>query len=145
MENTDREQTSTQIRIRIAEMDHIVLRVRDIDVSLRFYTEVLGLRPERLTEFRSGKAPFPSVRLNDRTIIDLLPSPSKQPMDNRSHNQDHYCMVIEPTDMAELVTQLQNIGVDVKEGPVTRWGARGNGTSIYITDPDSNLIELRHY
>ncbi|MCH8087758.1 MAG: VOC family protein [Chloroflexi bacterium] len=145
MENTNLEKTSTQTRIRITEMDHIVLRVRDIDLSLRFYTEVLGLRPERLAEFRSGKVRFPSVRLNEGTIIDLLPSPSKQPMDNSSHNQDHYCMVIEPTDMAELATQLQNTGVDVREGPVTRSGARGDGTSIYITDPDSNLIELRHY
>lgn len=145
MENTNLEKTSTQTRIRITEMDHIVLRVRDIDLSLRFYTEVLGLRPERLAEFRSGKVRFPSVRLNEGMIIDLLPFPSKQPMDNGSHNQDHYCMVIEPTDMAELATQLQNIGVDVREGPVTRSGARGEGTSIYITDPDSNLIELRHY
>ena len=78
-------------------------------------------------------------------IIDLLPFPSKQPMDNSSHNQDHYCMVIEPTDMAKLATQLRKTGVDVREGPVTRSGARGDGTSIYITDPDSNLIELRHY
>ena len=145
MENTNLEKTSTQTRIRITEMDHIVLRVRDIDLSLRFYTEVLGLRPERLAEFRSGKVRFPSVRLNEGMIIDLLPVPSKQPIDNGSHNQDHYCMVIEATDMAELVTQLQNIGVDVREGPVTRSGARGDGTSIYITDPDSNLIELRHY
>ena len=145
MENTNLEKTSTQTRIRITEMDHIVLRVRDIDLSLRFYTEVLGLRPERLAEFRSGKVRFPSVRLNEGTIIDLLPFPSQQPMDNSSHNQDHYCMVIEPTDMAKLATQLRKTGVDVREGPVTRSGARGDGTSIYITDPDSNLIELRHY
>ena len=61
-------------RIRVTELDHIVLNVGDINRSLKFYTEDLGLQPERLEEFKSGKVGFPSVRINDDTIIDLFPS-----------------------------------------------------------------------
>src|SRR2546427_5462202 len=66
--------------VKIREMDHIVLRVRDVDKSLRFYTEVLGLQPERVVQFQAGEVRFPSVRLNDDTIIDLLPAPDMEPI-----------------------------------------------------------------
>lgn len=56
-----------------AVMDHIVLNAEDIEALVRFYTTIVELEPERLTEFRSGKAPFPSVRLNPDTVIDLAP------------------------------------------------------------------------
>ena len=60
--------------IKIKQLDHIVLNVGDIDRALNFYTEVLGLRGERVDEFRAGKVGFPSVRINAETIIDLFPS-----------------------------------------------------------------------
>ena len=60
-------------RIKVTELDHIVLNVGDIDRSLKFYIEVLGLQPERLDEFKAGKVGFPSVRINADTIIDLFP------------------------------------------------------------------------
>jgi catechol 2,3-dioxygenase-like lactoylglutathione lyase family enzyme len=60
-------------KINIIELDHIVLNVGDIDRSLKFYTEVLGLKGERVDEFRAGKVSFPSVRITDQTIIDLFP------------------------------------------------------------------------
>jgi catechol 2,3-dioxygenase-like lactoylglutathione lyase family enzyme len=61
-------------RIKITELDHIVLNVGDIHRSLKFYIEVLGLQPERLDEFKAGKVGFPSVRINGDTIIDLFPT-----------------------------------------------------------------------
>ena len=60
-------------RIKVTELDHIVLNVGDIDRSLKFYTDVLGLQAERLDEFKAGKVGFPSVRINGDTIIDLFP------------------------------------------------------------------------
>ena len=62
-------------RIKVTELDHIVLNVGDIDRSLKFYTDVLGLQAERLDEFKAGKVGFPSVRINGDTIIDLFPTP----------------------------------------------------------------------
>ena len=63
---------------KITAMDHIVLNVPDIDRSLAFYIDVLGLEPERLEEFRQGKVPFPSVRVSAETVIDLFPMKSGQ-------------------------------------------------------------------
>ncbi|HEX5606554.1 MAG TPA: VOC family protein, partial [Candidatus Binatia bacterium] len=59
--------------IKISELDHIVLNVSDIHRSLDFYTRVLGLSGERVEEFEAGTVGFPSVRINQRTIIDLFP------------------------------------------------------------------------
>ena len=64
---------ATKPMVKITEMDHIVLRVKDVDVSLRFYNEVLGLKTERVDQFKAGEVRFPSIRINDDTIIDLFP------------------------------------------------------------------------
>ena len=131
--------------IKITRMDHIVLNTRDVDATLHFYTDLLGLSPERVDEFKAGEAPFPSVRINSDTIIDLQPATDEERAQDAVTNQDHFCLVLEPTDMEQLALDLRDQGVTVTEGPVTRWGAHGNATSIYITGPDDNLIELRHY
>ena len=70
------------------------------------------------------------------TIIDLVHG---EPSDGRL---DHLCLVVEPTDLAELA---QSPALDVIEGPATRYGAQGNGTSLYVRDPDGTVVELRHY
>ena len=137
--------SGTVQKVRVTEMDHIVLRVRDIDASLGFYVDVLNLKTERVEEFKSGKVRFPSVRLTDDTIIDLFPFPDMPPIGDGPRNQDHFCMVVEPVDPAQLRAEFEAMGIKIYEGPLTRWGARGNGTSLYIFDPDDNVVELRHY
>jgi len=135
----------TQPLVKITEMDHIVLRVKDVEESLRFYTHVLGLKPERVELWRGGEVRFPSARLNDDTIIDFFAA--DQPTISRDgvRNQDHFCMVIEPTDMDGLKAKLESIGVDIQAGPGKRWGSHGDGISLYVYDPDNNVVELRHY
>ena len=142
--------------VKVKEMDHIVLRVKDIDTSIRFYNQILGLSTERLEEFKAGKVPFPSVRINGDTIIDLFKFESRPDGSIEPRNMDHYCVVVEPTDLSEVAAKLQALGVKMapanpfrpeeKGGPFTpRWGAHGNGTSLYIYDPDENVLELRCY
>ena len=140
-----RASTTTRPKVKITEMDHIVLRVKDMDASLSFYVDVLGLPTERLDEYREEKAPFPSVRLNADTIIDLFAFPDMEPIGDGPRNQDHFCMVVEPTDLAQVRAEVEALGIKVREGPVKRWGAHGSGTSLYIFDPDDNVVELRHY
>jgi catechol 2,3-dioxygenase-like lactoylglutathione lyase family enzyme len=123
--------------LRIQAMDHVVLVVADVERSVDWYSERLGLEVLRLQEWRDGQVPFPSVRVNESTIIDVLRG-SRGP----GTNVDHLCLVIEPTDLAAVVASGD---FDVIEGPVGRWGARGDGTSIYVRDPDGNVVELRHY
>jgi catechol 2,3-dioxygenase-like lactoylglutathione lyase family enzyme len=135
----------TQPLVRITEMDHIVLRVKDVETSLRFYTGLLGLKPERIEQWRAGEVRFPSARLNDDTIIDFFAT-DQQPIGKGGvRNQDHFCMVIEPTDMEELKSRFEAIGVEIQAGPGKRWGSHGDGISLYIYDPDDNVVELRHY
>jgi catechol 2,3-dioxygenase-like lactoylglutathione lyase family enzyme len=122
--------------VRVTEFDHIVLRVADVDKSLSFYCDALGMSAERVEEWRSGQAPFPSVRVTAETIIDLVAAPSE------GDNVDHFCLVIEPIDFDEFVATS---GLHFEEGPVPRSGARGMGTSVYLRDPDHNLVELRMY
>lgn len=131
----------------IAAMDHIVLNVRDMDTMLDFYTNVLGLKGERIEAFRQGQVPFPSVRISADTLIDLFPvrSASEAAVAPQAENLNHFCMVIEPTDMHQVIAHLKAHGVAVDEGPVSRWGAHGNGTSIYFNDPEKNRIEIRYY
>lgn len=131
--------------VKITEMDHIVLRVKDVETSLQFYSEILGLNTERVDQWRTGKIRFPSVRLNDDTIIDLFASDQEPIGKDGARNLDHYCMVIEPTDMEELKSRFEAIGVGIQAGPGQRWGSHGDGTSLYIYDPDDNVVELRHY
>ena len=122
--------------MRVIGLDHLVMICSDVDASLDYYGGVLGLETIDVDEWRSGRALFPSVRLNEASIIDLLPGKP----DGR--NVDHICLVIEPTDLHELAKRRE---LNVVEGPVQRSGARGTGWSIYVTDPDAHVIELKQY
>ena len=136
----------TSVMLKVVEMDHIVLRVKDVERAIQFYTEVLGLAPHRVEEYRAGKVPFPSARVNSDTIIDLFPFTDHEPVGDGPRNLDHYCLTIEPTDLAQLSEHLRQRGVSVvSDGPAQRSGARGTGNSIYIKDWEGNTIELRHY
>jgi catechol 2,3-dioxygenase-like lactoylglutathione lyase family enzyme len=135
-------------KIKITELDHIVLNVGDIDRSLKFYTDVLGLKGERVEEFRAGKVGFPSVRITDQTIIDLFPSKT-QPIGSEAakplRNLNHFCLVVGAESFSGIVDYLAANGVKVHQGPVSRWGAQGRATSVYFLDPDGNEVEVRCY
>ena len=143
--------------IRIIEMDHIVLNVADVDRSLDFYTSVLGLRAERVAEFRAGtpEIAFPSVRLNAHTIIDLFPikvdnppalAPALDGTKGKVHgNLNHFCLVVERGNLEASIDELKSRGVTIHKGPVSRWGAQGRTMSVYFLDPDGNEIEIRSY
>jgi catechol 2,3-dioxygenase-like lactoylglutathione lyase family enzyme len=122
--------------IRVTDLDHIVLSCADVEETLAWYIDVLGLTPVRLDEWRRGDAPFPSVRINLSTIIDLVRGGA---VDGRL---EHFCVVIEPIDLDALAASGS---FDVVDGPDTRYGARGNGTSLYVRDPDGAVVELRYY
>lgn len=113
-------------------LDHVVLRVQDMDSALHFYTEVLGCAVERrvpsigLVQLRAGSS-----------LIDLIPSASS---DLRSQNMDHFCLRISPFDPARIKKYLQAYA----EGDIEqRYGAQGMGRSLYISDPDGNVVELK--
>lgn len=126
--------------VKINAFDHLVLRVDDLDGALSFYTEVLGLEPLRVDEFRRGEVPFPSVRISENSLIDLVPK-SRMP---GSNNVDHFCLVVEGA-LGELAAELEARGVKMTGESGRRWGAHGYGDSIYVMDPEGNTIELKSY
>lgn len=132
---------------KISAMDHIVLNVPDIERSLNFYMQVLGLEPERIEQFRRGEVPFPSVRVSPETVIDLFPMKSGQTLASGPDllNLNHFTMVVEAADFEAFQKHLAQHGVMISEGPGRRWGARGYGMSVYFNDPDGNRIEVRCY
>ena len=129
--------------IRIRDIDHLVLRVVDLPRMLRFYCEVLGCAVERnvetigLVQLRAG-----------RSMLDLVPVDGKlgraggAPPGVEGRNVDHFCFRIEPFDEASVRATLAAHGIDA--GPTeSRYGAEGEGPSIYITDPEGNVVELK--
>ena len=131
--------------VKVTEMDHIVLRVMDMDRMLDFYTGILGIPGARVDDFRAGKVGFPSIRISPDTLIDLQPGKESLGDNEKPRNLDHSCLVVEPIDMAQLATDLSAKGVTVVGQPASRWGAHGRGNSLYILDPEGNQIELRCY
>jgi catechol 2,3-dioxygenase-like lactoylglutathione lyase family enzyme len=122
--------------VSVNAFDHLVLNCADVERTLAWYLDVLGMDPVRVDEWRRGDVPFPSVRVNPETIIDLV---SGQTDNGRL---DHICLVVEPVDLAAIAASGT---FDVVEGPARRSGARGDGTSLYVRDPDGLVVELRHY
>jgi catechol 2,3-dioxygenase-like lactoylglutathione lyase family enzyme len=122
--------------LRVTGLDHIVLVCSDVERTLAWYCDLLGLDTERVDEWRRGEVPFPSVRVDAGTIIDLI---AGEPTDGRL---DHFCLVVESTDLDAIAASGEFVVVD---GPVQRFGARGDGTSLYVRDPDGTVVELRHY
>jgi len=129
--------------IRIRALDHVVLRVSDLDKMLCFYCEALGCPIERrqdtlgLVQLRAGAS-----------LIDLVPIDGKLGSAGgaapgpEGRNMDHFCLQVEPFDEAAIRSHLARLGYSA--GPlVQRYGAEGDGPSIYVTDPEGNVVELK--
>ena len=118
-------------------LDHLVLVVDDIDATLAWYGRVAGLAGVRVDEWRNGEAPFPSLRVDEGTIIDLIPGLDG---DARGH-LDHICLVVDRAGLDEVAADP---GLEILDsGP--RFGARGIADSVYVRDPDGLLVEFRSY
>ncbi len=129
--------------IHIRNLDHVVLRVVDMQRACRFYCDVLGCSVEKrqesigLVQLRAGLS-----------LIDLVDVAGKlgraggAAPGTEGHNMDHFCVRVEPYDEKRILAHLEQHGVRVGEIG-TRYGAEGEGPSIYVADPDGNVVELK--
>ena len=125
----------------VIAFDHLVLRCADVEATLAWYLGRLGLQPVRVEQWRAGEAPFPSVRVDEGCIIDLIGGGGEQPADVPDR-LDHLCLVVDPTDLDAVAASGR---FEVVDGPAPRFGARGTGNSLYVNDPDGVTVELRWY
>jgi glyoxylase I family protein len=129
--------------ISIREIDHVVLRVRDMDAMRRFYCDVLGAahvawRPEfGMSHLKAGASMIDLVAVDGP-----LGKPGGAAPGKEGRNMDHLCLRIEPFDQEAIVAHLARHGVAVGEIR-RRYGAEGNGISIYVADPEGNTVELK--
>jgi glyoxylase I family protein len=127
----------------IRGIDHVVLRVRDIDRMRKFYCDVLGAthvayRPEfGMSHLRVGAAMIDLVEVDGP-----LGKPGGAAPGREGRNMDHLCLRVEPFDQDAIVSHLEKHKVEVGRIAL-RFGAEGNGTSIYLTDPEGNTVELK--
>ena len=129
--------------IRLRDIDHLVLRVVDLDRMLAFYCGVLGCTVARrrddlgLVQLRAG-----------RSMIDLVPVDGKLGRSGgaapgaQARNLDHFCLRVDPFDEADIRRHLAAAGISAGAAE-TRFGAEGEGPSIYVDDPEGNVVELK--
>ena len=129
--------------IRIRDIDHLVLRVVDLPAMLRFYCDGLGCRIERrqdeigLIQLRAGRSMLDLVPLDGKLGRAGGAAPGKE-----GRNVDHVCFRVEPFDEPALRAHLASL--DIPAGPTeSRYGAEGEGPSIYLSDPEGNVVELK--
>ena len=136
------------------DIDHVVLWVEDQQRSLEFFVDVVGLEPVRAEEFAAGKVGFPSVRVNETAVFDLMARSELQGVREFTGGGDasggapinHVCLSMSASAHASLTARLTEHGVELQSGGESAFGARGHAErSVYFRDPDGNVLEMRHY
>ena len=129
--------------INLTRIDHVVLRVVDLDKMILFYRDVLGCRLER----GPGDAGLAQLRAGD-SLIDLVDAAGPlagndgRAPERDAPNMDHVCFLVQPWDVDAIVAHLRDHGVEPGE-VASRYGALGQGPSIYFSDPEGTTIELK--
>lgn len=125
--------------MKLSHIDHFVITVASIEATLAFYTKVLGMN---LVEFGEGRKAltFGSQKINLHEAGKEFEPKAKTP---KAGSAD-FCLIAE-TPIDEVIEHLNKCSVLIEEGPIARTGATGPINSIYIRDPDGNLIEVSNY
>ena len=124
-------------------IDHVVLRVVDVEGVIRFYKDVLGCAVERrkddlgLIQLRAGRSLIDLVDVNGELGQKGGAAPGAE-----ARNMDHFCLRIDPFDEAQIRAHLRAHGIEAGD-LATRYGAEGDGPSFYIQDPEGNTVELK--
>ncbi len=129
--------------MQVLGLDHIVLRVRDMERMVAFWRDALGCTVEKvqaelgLVHIRAGNALIDLVDIKGKLGREGGRAPEAE-----GRNLDHFCLRVEPFDPAAIRARLESLGVAVDQ-PRRRFGAEGYGDSIYLSDPEGNRIELK--
>ena len=136
-----------------AKLDHVVLWTDDPLRAVEFYEQVVGLTPVRVEEFRAGQAPFPSVRVSNESIIDLMARAAAPMIDAMSraeasagHRVNHVCLSMSKAEFNALQGRLAARDIPMSPMMQQSFGAQGLAPyAFYFRDPDGNVLEARYY
>ncbi len=129
-------------------LDHIVLVVEDVEASVAWYREHLGLTAERLDQWRAGTVPFVSLRVDSSTVLDLVQR------DHRKHGGSAIAPEVDRVNVDHAAFVTDRLGFDafcerhrglIEMGPKPLFGAQGMGDGVYVRDPDGHRVEVRTY
>ena len=134
-------------------VDHVVLWAEDPLRTVEFFVKVVGLEPVRIEEFKAKKTMFPSVRVSDDTIIDIMPKASAPMIDaipgakgTAGHPTNHICLSMTQAEFEALAARLEANGTPGGRNMENSFGARGSAPkAFYFRDPDGNILEARYY
>jgi len=129
--------------LRVVRADHANWRVRDLQASLHFYQDVLGLQAYDIDSYNRGESHFVSLRISEDFVLHLRPDPE---LDSQATGgYDHLALVVEETTSETLARHLTSHGIEIERTLEKPKGAKGVGPAIYVRDPDGYLIELKIY
>ncbi|WP_299130829.1 VOC family protein [uncultured Vibrio sp.] len=123
----------------ISHLDHLVLSVKDIEITVDFYQRVLGMKPIQFGEGRVALS-FGNQKINLHQLGDEFEPKAKCVQAGSAD----LCFITN-TPMAEVIEHIKGNEIEIEEGPVPRTGATGKIVSVYVRDPDGNLIEVSNY
>lgn len=125
--------------LRPKALDHVGITVTDMDRSLRFYCEVLGLELLRRTARGAAGIASAVLKVGDQEInVFSDPALASAHLDANRTGLDHFCLEVASTTIKDLVAALRQVGVEIAKGPVRR----RDGTSLFVSDPDRCRVEL---
>ena len=136
-------------------IDHVVIWVESARRALDFYASTLGFEAVREKEYLAGKARFPSVRINDKTIVDIMEHEVLLPLVQNFTGGgegtgglpiNHICLSVTQKEYKAIIQRLEACDVKLTSGGENAFGAQGQAVrSVYFNDPDSNVLEVRYY
>ena len=136
-------------------IDHVVIWVENAKRALDFYVNALGFETVREKEYLEGKARFPSVRINDKTIFDIMETDKLLPLVQKftgggegigGYPINHICLSMSHQQYNSIIDRLETRGVKLTPGGEDVFGAQGQAVrSTYFNDPDGNVLEIRFY
>lgn len=129
--------------MKIVDADHTNWRVKDLERTLGFYRDLLGLEPVGLEEYHRGESSLVSLRVTPTFILHLRPDPKFEPVPTGGY--DHLALVVEGTSPDALAERLADGGAEIERRSENAVGARGAGRALYARDPDGYLLEFKFH
>ena len=126
-------------------LDHINIKVRDMQASMDFYTGILGLDVLSVSRDEDGEPDFVGLTAGRQIVYLSRNTEFRSPENVIDRGLNHMCIVVEPLQLDDLLQKLRDEGIPIREKAARRSDDRGESISTYVEDPDGNGVEIKQY